>query len=301
MGRDSVGRRGAVPRVALETAFLTTGLPANVRLVTARAMARSVRERGAEAAFAGVVGGTPIVGIDDTTLERLASAGRKLGTRDLPIAAVEEADGGATVSATLFLAHRAGVGVAATGGIGGVHRTGAAGSKCALDESADLIELSRTPMTLVCSGAKAILDLPATLERLESLGVTVIGYGTNELPAFWSSESGIGLPHTVADAREAAAVAIEARALGLPGAVLVCVPPPADLALPREESDRAVANAVAEAERRGIVGAELTPFLLSRVAEITDGRSLRANRALLENNAAVAAEIAVPLAAGPAT
>ena len=291
----------AVPRVALETAFLTTGLPEDVRLATARAMARSVRERGAEAAFAGVVGGTPVIGFDDATLERLASAGRKLATRDLPIAVAEGADGGTTVSATLFLAHGAGVRVAATGGIGGVHRPGSTGSESARDESADLIELSRTPVTVVCSGAKAILDLPATLERLETLGVTVIGYGTEELPAFWSSESGIGLPHTVANARETAAVAREARALGLPGAVLVCVPPPAEQALPREESDRAVEVAVAEAERRGIAGAALTPFLLSRIAEITDGRSLRANRALLENNAGVAAEIAVALAADPAT
>ncbi len=291
----------AVPRVALETAFLTTGLPEDVRLATAQAMARSVRERGAEAAFAGVVGGTPVVGIDDTTLEGLASAGRKLATRDLPIAVAERADGGTTVSATLFLAHRAGVGVAATGGIGGVHRSGSTGAGGARDESADLIELSRTPVILVCSGAKAILDLRATMERLETLGVTVIGCGTRELPAFWSSESGIDLPHTVADAREAAAVGREARALGLRGAVLVCVPPPAQQALPCEESDRAVEVAVAEAERRGIAGAALTPFLLSRIADITNGRSLRANRALLENNAGVAAEIAVALAADPAT
>jgi pseudouridine-5'-phosphate glycosidase len=282
--------------VALETAFLTTGLPEDVRLATARAMARSVRERGAEAAFVGVVAGAPIVGIEDAMLERLASSGRKLATRDLPVATAAGADGGTTVSATLFLAHRAGVGVAATGGIGGVHRSGLTGSETARDESADLIELSRAPVTLVCSGAKAILDLPATLERLETLGVVVIGFGTDELPAFWSSESGIDLPHRVADAREAAAVTREARALGLPGAVVVCVPPPAELALPREESDRAVEEAVAEADRRGVAGAAVTPFLLSRIAGITDGRSLRANRALLENNAGVAAEIAVALA-----
>jgi pseudouridine-5'-phosphate glycosidase len=177
-----------------------------------------------------------------------------------------------------------------------VHRSGLTGSETARDESADLIELSRAPVTLVCSGAKAILDLPATLERLETLGVVVIGFGTDELPAFWSSESGIDLPHRVADAREAAAVTREARALGLPGAVVVCVPPPAELALPREESDRAVEEAVAEADRRGVAGAAVTPFLLSRIAGITDGRSLRANRALLENNAGVAAEIAVALA-----
>ena len=251
-------------------------------------MAEAVRERGAEPVFVGVVGGKPVIGIDESSLEELAQSARKLSTRDLPVAASRGESGGTTVAATLFLAHRAGVQEAATGGIGGVHPGGAR-----LDESADLAQLGRTPITLVCSGAKAILDLPATLERLDTLGVTVLGYGTEELPGFWSAESGVPLSEMVADANEAAAVAREARALGLPGAVLVCVPPPADTALPRDESDRAVARALEEAEALGITGAALTPFLLGRVAEITEGRSLRANVALLENNAAVAAEIAV--------
>jgi pseudouridine-5'-phosphate glycosidase len=274
--------------VALETAFLTSGLPDDVRLSTAEVMARAVRDHGAEPAFVGVVAGKPVVGIDPPGLERLARSGGKLSTRDLPIAIAGGEDGGTTVAATLFLAHRAGVGVAATGGIGGVHP-----GEAPIDESADLIELARTPVTLVCSGAKAILDLPATLERLETLGVTVVGYGTDELPAFWSAASGLRLPRRVADAREAAAVAREARGLGLPGAVLVCVPPPSDDALPVEESERAVARATEEAGTLGIVGGDLTPFLLARIAEITEGRSLRANLALLANNAAVAAEIAV--------
>ena len=285
---------GAGPRVALETAFLTTGLPEHVRLPTARAMAGAVLERGADPAFVAVLAGKPVVGLADGHLERFAATGGKLSTRDLPVACARGASGGTTVSATLFLAHRAGVRVGATGGIGGVHPAGSAASNVR-DESADLTELARTPMTLVCSGAKAILDLPSTLERLETLGVTVLGYGTDELPAFWSARSGIPLPHRVADAREAAAVASEARTLGLPGAVLVCVPPPADSALAPEESDRAVAEASAEADRSGISGAALTPFLLARIAELTAGRSLRANRALLENNAAVAADIAVAL------
>jgi pseudouridine-5'-phosphate glycosidase len=277
--------------VALETAFLTTGLPDDVRLSAAASMAEAVRERGAEPAFVGIVAGKPVVGIAESALEELARSARKLSTRDLPVAAARGESGGTTVAATVFLAHREGVEVAATGGIGGVHPGGAR-----FDESADLTELGRTPITLVCSGAKAILDLPATLERLDSLGVTVVGYGTNELPAFWSSQSGLPLPETVADAAEAAAVAREARTQELPGAVLVCVPPPPDTALPREESDRAVARALEEAQALGIAGAALTPFLLGRVAEITDGRSLRANVALLENNAAVAAEIAVTAA-----
>lgn len=277
--------------MALETAFLTTGLPEDVRLVAAASMAAAVRQRGAEPAFVGLVGGEPRVGIEESALEELARSARKLSTRDLPVAAARGESGGTTVAATLFLAHREGVEVAATGGIGGVHPGGAR-----FDESADLGELGRTPITLVCSGAKAILDLPATLERLDTLGVTVLGYGTSGLPAFWSAESGLPLADRVENAAEAAAVARQARRLGLRGAVLVCVPPPAATALSREESEAAVARAQEEAAALGIAGAALTPFLLGRVAEITDGRSLRANVALLENNAAVAAEIAVAVA-----
>ena len=279
------------PRVALETAFLTTGLPEDVRLSTAVSMAAAVRDRGAEPAFVGLVEGKPVVGIDEGALEDLARSARKLSTRDLPVAAARGESGGTTVAATLFLAHRDGVAVAATGGVGGVHPGGSR-----FDESADLGELGRTPITLVCSGAKAILDLPATLERLDTLGVIVIGYGTEELPAFWSAESGLSLSETVAGAEEAAAVAKEARGLGLRGAVLVCVPPPANAALPREESEVAVARAQEEAYALGLAGPGLTPFLLRRVAEITAGRSLRANVGLLVNNAAVAAEIAVAAA-----
>lgn len=281
-------RGSCAPQVALETAFLSSGLPEEARLPTATAMAAAVRARGAEPAFVGVIDGTPVVGIEEEGLERLAGSGRKLSTRDLPVAMARKEDGGTTVAASIFLAHRAGVRVAATGGIGGFHPGSAR-----IDESADLIELSRTPVTLVCSGAKAILDLPATLERLETLGVTVVGYGTDKLPAFWSAESGLRLPRRVENAREAAAIGWEARALGLPGAVLVCVPPPSDDALPEGESEHAVAHALEEAGTLGIAGAELTPFLLARIAEITEGRSLRANLALLANNAAVAAEIAV--------
>ena len=283
--------RGARPRVALETAFLTTGLPDDVRLSAAASMAKAVRERGAEPAFVGVLGGKPTVGIDVGALAELARSARKLSTRDLPVAAARGESGGTTVAATLFLAHREGVEVASTGGIGGVHPGGAR-----FDESADLAELGRTPITLVCSGAKAILDLPATLERLDTLSVTVLGYGTDELPAFWSAETGLPLKDAVENAEEVATVVRKARALGLPGAILICVPPPTEAALSREESERAVAGALEEAEALGISGAALTPFLLGRVAEITVGRSLRANVALLENNAAVAAEIAVAAA-----
>lgn len=293
--------RGSRPRVALETAFLTSGLPAEARLSTAESMARAVRDHGAEPAFVGLLAGEPVVGIDERGLEQLAESGGKLSTRDLPVAMVRGENGGTTVAATLFLAHRAGIAVMATGGIGGVHPAGIPSGDdsrafAPRDESADLIELSRSPMTLVCSGAKAILDLPATLERLDTLGVPVVGYGTEELPAFWSAASGLRLSQSVANAKEAAAVAREARALGFRGAVLICVPPPADTALPHGESERAVSRAMEEASALGIMGASLTPFLLGHVAEITEGRSLRANVALLENNAAVAADIAVAAA-----
>ena len=284
--------------VALETAFLTSGLPVEARLSTAASMAGAVRDHGANPAFVGLLAGEPVVGIDERGLERLAESGGKLSTRDLPVAMARGENGGTTVAATLFLAQRAGIGVMATGGIGGVHPAAIPpgdepGPFAARDESADLFELSRTPMTLVCSGAKAILDLPATLERLDTLGVTVVGYATDELPAFWSASSGLRLTQRVDSARDAAEVGRQARALGMPGAVLVCVPPPEEAALPVEEGERAIARAVEEGRTLGIMGGALTPFLLGRIAEITEGRSLRANVALLENNAAVAADIAM--------
>lgn len=286
---------GARPRVALETAFLTSGLPQGERLPAAEAMARQVERRGAEPAFVGVVGGEPVVGIDRAGLERLSRVGGKASTRDLPLAAARGADAGTTVAATLFIAYRAGVGVAATGGIGGVHP-----GDGPLDESADLLELARTPIVIVCSGAKAILDLPATLERLETQGVTVVGWRTDELPAFWWAASGLSLPGRVDEPEDAAEVARAARELGLPGAVVICVPPPPEAALDPEEGERAVARADADAKDLGIGGPDLTPFLLARVAELTEGRSLRANLALLANNAGVAAEIATAGAAGGA-
>ncbi len=177
--------------------------------------------------------------------------------------------------------------MAATGGIGGVHP-----GPGIPDVSADLLELARTPIVLVCSGAKAITDVEATLERLETLGVTVVGYGTDELPAFWSAESGLRLDLRADSAEEIAEIWQEARALELPGALLVCVPPPAKEALSGPESEATVSQALADLKARGIRGAEVTPFLLARVAELTEGRSLRANLALLENNARVAASIA---------
>jgi len=273
--------------VALETAFLTRGLPEAVRLEAARRMAAAVRAEGGEPAFVGLLGGRAIVGLDDGQIEHLAGSGRKLSTRDLAPAVARGEDGGTTVAAMVFLAHRAGLAVAATGGIGGVH-PGSGGR----DASADLEELARTPIVLACSGAKAITDIAATMERLETLGVAIVGWRTRELPAFWSAHSGIALDAAVETAAEVGGIRRAAAGLGAPGALLVVVPPPADAALTREESEAAVARALDDLAALEIAGPDVTPFLLARVAEITDGRSLRANLALLEHNASVAAEIA---------
>ncbi len=273
--------------MALETAFLTSGLPADVRLDVAWDMENAVREGGATPAFIGVLEGEAIVGLESEDLVRLAGSGTKLSTRDLSIAIAAGGSGGTTVAATLFLAHRAGITVMATGGIGGVHR--GTGSP---DVSSDLLELSRTPAVLVCSGAKAILDLPATVEKLETLGVTCIGFGTEEWPGFWTVSSGLGLRQSVDNADQVAAVWRESRRLALPGALLVCVPPPPAQALTEGESAGAVERALADAQTEGVEGPSLTPFLLDRIVAHTDGRSLAANRALLVNNARVAASIA---------
>ena len=274
------------PAVALETAFLTTGLPALQALDAASRMSNAIRVAGANPSFIGIVEGQPIVGLEPEVLDRLSRCDRKLSTRDLAGAMAGGASGGTSVAATLHLAHRAGLTVAATGGIGGVHVT--VGPP---DVSADLLELARTPLVLVCSGAKAILDIPATVEQLETLGVTVAGYQTNEFPAFWSAESGQPVGLTVESAEGVADLWRAARAVGAPSAILICVPPPAATALTREESEAAVARALAAARAQGVEGAEVTPFLLARVSDYTDGRSMEANLALLENNARVAGEI----------
>ncbi|UCF21632.1 MAG: pseudouridine-5'-phosphate glycosidase [Gemmatimonadota bacterium] len=274
------------PAVALETGFLTRGLPGAVRLEAAQRMAEAVRSRGVEPAFIGVFRGQAIVGLALYELELLAQHEEKLSTRDLPAALARHGYGGTTVAATMFLAHLAGLTVAATGGIGGVHRPLDSG-----DVSADLYELARTPSILVCSGVKAIADLRATLERLETLGVTVVGYGTDQLPAFWSPDSGLALDTVAESAEGVAEIWRRARALNTLGATLVCVPPPREVALTTEESEQALAQALEESRVARVTGPDVTPYLLSRIAELTEGRSLRANLGLLENNAGVAAAI----------
>jgi pseudouridine-5'-phosphate glycosidase len=199
------------------------------------------------------------------------------------------------VAATMYMAHRAGIGVFATGGIGGVHR----GAERTMDVSADLVELGATPVTVVCAGAKSILDLPRTLEVLETEGVPVVGFGTDEFPAFFSRESGLAVPHRVDSVAELAALVTAHRDLGLPGGILVANPIPAADAVPAAEIGARIEEALADADRAGVSGKDVTPYLLGRIVELTGGRSLTANVALVRNNAALAADLAVALAAGP--
>lgn len=281
------------PVVALETSVLAQGLPIPHNTTAATAMDEAVRGAGAVPALTAVVRGTPTLGLTADELARfLARDGvRKIGARDIAPCAAAGADGATTVAASLALAHAGGVRVFATGGIGGVHRG------APFDESGDLVALARTPLVVTCAGAKSILDLPATLERLETLNVAVVGWRTDELPGFFTRTTGLRIPHRVESVEELARMARLHWALGLTSAILVVNPPPADTALAQGEVDAAVGRALAAAERAGITGAALTPFLLGAVVEATEGRSLAANLALLASNARLAGEIAVALAA----
>ena len=267
-------------------------------------MVAAVEAQGATAGITAVAAGRATIGLEETELERfLARTGvRKVSARDLAAAVVQRADGATTVAAALALVRLAGLEVFATGGIGGVHRTiSAPGAAAVRDESADLVELARSRAVVVCAGAKAILDLPATWERLETLGIPVIGYGTDELPGFFSAETGIRLSYRVDSAGELAALARAHWELGNRTSLLVVLPPPAQYALSRNQMERAIDRALAEAERDGVRGAAVTPFLLEAVSRLTDGRSQHVNLALLEQNAALAAAIACALQATPHT
>jgi pseudouridine-5'-phosphate glycosidase len=291
--------RGEGPVVALESSVLAQGLPIPANRRAADLMVSAVTDRGAVPAITAVVRGTPTLGLE---AEELACFLRrdgveKVSARDLPVAIVRGANGATTVAAALALAALAGAQVFATGGIGGVHReVGTQPSGWVRDESSDLLELARAPLIVVCAGAKSILDLAATWERLETLGIPVLGYRTDELPAFFTAESGIRLNARAESAAEVVEVFRAHQALGRPGALLVVRPPPAAVALNRGDVDRAVAHALARAEREGVRGAAVTPFLLAAVERETDGQSLEANLGLLEANAALAAEISVALA-----
>ena len=280
------------PVVALESTVIAHGLPRPRNLEVGRALEAEVRAGGAVPATVGVVGGVPTVGLSEGEIDRLGTAEGvlKLSTRDLAVPVARRLDGATTVAATMWLADDAGLSFFATGGIGGVHRGDAR------DVSADLAELGRTRMMVVCAGAKSILDLHATREALETNGVLIAGYGTDELPAFYSRESGLSVDVRVDGPEEAAALWSAHEEMGLPGAILLCVPPPVESAIPSEEMERVIAEALAEAERQGVRGKEVTPFLLTAVARRTEGRSLEANVALLRNNARVAARVAAAYA-----
>ncbi len=274
--------------VAFESTVIAHGLPYPQNVETALRLEAVARAEGAEARTVGVVAGEVVVGLSEAQIRLLATANevRKLSWRDLPVALARRQHGATTVAATMWIAHRSGIEVFATGGIGGVHRGGG------FDVSNDLEALARLPMVVVCAGAKAVLDLAATREVLETRGVTVVGYGTDELPAFYSRESGLPVDARCDTPAEVAALVHARRRLALPGAVLVAVPVPEEAALARREIEPAIEEALAEAEARGLRSAAVTPFLLARLAELTAGRSLRTNLALLERNARVAAQIA---------
>jgi pseudouridine-5'-phosphate glycosidase len=289
---------GAV--VALESTLISHGLAYPDNLAVASASEAAVRESGAVPATVAVHDGRLLVGLDARALEALATAERgsvmKAARPSLGVAVARGGWAATTVSATMIAAHAAGIRVFATGGIGGVHRS-PAGAGPSLDISSDLDELARTPMAVVCAGPKAILDVPNTLEVLETRGVPVVAIGQAELPGFYARSAGIPAPHSVSDEQAAAALIETHLGLGLGSGILLCVPVPADVALPEAEAREAVGQAVADAVAAGIHGPDLTPWLLARIATLTEGRSVRANTALIVNNARVAGRIAVALVA----
>ena len=293
------------PVVALESTLISHGLAWPENLAVARAAEAAVRRSGAIPATVAIHGGRLLVGLDDAALEALATA--EPGTvakAARPSLAAALAGGGwaaTTVSATMIAAHAAGIRVFATGGIGGVHRaagavaSGGSNGSVSLDISSDLDELARTPLAVVCAGPKAILDVPNTLEVLETRGVPVVAVGQPELPGFYARSAGIAAPHSVEDVDAGASVVGTHLGLGLGSGILVCVPVPAEAALPEAVARGAVDRAIGEAGAAGIHGPELTPWLLARIATLTDGASVRANTALIENNAAFAGRLAVAL------
>ncbi len=283
-------RRNGKPIVALESTVITHGLPHGENLRLARELEAIVRAEGATPATIAVLDGRICVGLDEKQLVEVGGLEEplKLSSRDLGAAVATKGSGGTTVAATCTVAALAGIRVFATGGIGGVHRGES------WDISADLAELAKQPVLLVCAGAKAILDVPATLEQFETLGVPVVGYQTNEFPAFYSIESGLQTGARVENASEAAELAQTHWQLG-GGGILLAAPPPKESALPRDQVERWIEQAITEGEAQGIKGQAVSPFLLKRVSELSGGKSLQVNLALLKNNARIAAQVAKQL------
>lgn len=286
-------------RVALESTVISHGLPYPRNVALALEMERIVRDEGAEPCTMGIIGGEIVTGLSVEQIEHLATAEsrggivHKVSRRDLPVVVARKLDGATTVATTMWCAHRAGIEVFATGGIGGVHRQ--IGPGTSPDVSADLQELAQTPTIVVCAGAKALLDIPATLEYLETHGVTVIGYGTDVFPAFYSRSSGLPVDVRCNSAQEVVAIWRAKQQLNLPGGLLVAVPVPAQDEIPAEEIEPVIEEAVSDAHARNLRSAEVTPYLLNRIGQLSGDRSVAANLALLKNNARVAARIALAL------
>ncbi|MEO1952982.1 pseudouridine-5'-phosphate glycosidase [Thioclava sp.] len=278
------------PIVALESTIITHGMPYPQNLETAQAVEAEIRKAGAVPATIAVMGGKIHIGLEPEELEALAQTkdAMKVSRADLAVCLAKGATGATTVAATMICANLAGIDVFATGGIGGVHR----GAEDSFDISADLLELAQTPVSVVAAGAKAILDLPKTLEVLETHGVPVIAYGQDAFPAFWSRNSGLPAPLRADSAAEIAKSQLARAALGLPGGQLIANPIPEEAEIAREEIVPVIEQALQEAEAQGIAAKAVTPFLLSRIFELTEGRSLEANIALVLNNARLAAAIA---------
>lgn len=279
--------------VALESTIITHGMPYPDNVETARLVEEVVRNEGAEPATIAVLAGVIHIGLEPEQLEMLGQAKdvRKLSRADFALALAQGADGATTVSATMIAAHLAGIEVFATGGIGGVHK----GAEDSFDISADLLELAQTPVSVVCAGPKAILDLPKTLEVLETHGVPVITFAQDALPAFWSRDSGLLSPLRADTIKELATGHKTRKRLGLPGGQLINNPIPAEFEIPREIIGPIVDSAIAEADTQGIQAKDVTPFLLQRIFELSDGKSLRANIELVKNNAKLASQIAIEL------
>ena len=283
------------PVVALESTIISHGMPYPKNVETALLVEQTIRDNGAVPATIAVIGGRLKAGLSHEEIEYLGKTGRgvaKASRRDLPALVARGADGATTVATTMIIAHLAGIRIFATGGIGGVHR----GAEVTMDISADLEELAHTPVMVVCAGAKSILDLGLTLEYLETKGVPVIGYGTDELPAFYTRRSGFGVDYRVDSPEELAAVFAAQRGLDYPGGMLVTNPIPEEYAMDKEVIDTAIEKALAAAKAEGIHGKETTPYLLAKVVELTGGESLESNIRLVLNNAAVAARTAACLA-----
>ena len=283
------------PVVALESTIISHGMPYPKNVETALLVEQTIRDNGAVPATIAVIGGRLKAGLSHEEIEYLGKTGRgvaKASRRDLPALVARRADGATTVTTTMIIAHMAGINVFATGGIGGVHR----GAEVTMDISADLEELAQTPVMVVCAGAKSILDLGLTLEYLETKGVPVIGYGTDELPAFYTRKSGFGVDYRVDSPEELAAMFRAQRELNYKGGMLVTNPIPEQYAMDKEVIDKAIDQALAEAKEQHVHGKETTPFLLARVVELTGGDSLESNIKLVLNNATVAAKTAAELA-----